>query len=196
MCYNQPMEKNFDPLFAAIQAGLHKKNSLTVAIDGPCASGKTSLAAVMQERFNARIIPMDDFFLPKELRTKERYATAGGNVHFERFLTDVAPFIDSANAPSDIRYQPFDCREMAYGSQRFLPFLPLTIIEGTYSLHPSLRHLYDIKVLLTISEEEQAERLLRREGAERFIVFENRWIPLENLYFSQSNLKSICDFII
>ncbi len=55
MCYNQPMEKNFDPLFAAIQAGLHKKNSLTVAIDGPCASGKTSLAAVTQERFNARI---------------------------------------------------------------------------------------------------------------------------------------------
>jgi uridine kinase len=190
------MEKDFNPLLAAIKIGLKARNSLTLAIDGPCASGKTSLADRLQAEFDARVIPMDHFFLPADLRTKERYATPGGNVHLERFLKDVAPCLEGGHKSSEINYRPFDCRTMTYGQQKSLPFAPLTIIEGTYSLHWSLRHLYDLKVLLKISEEEQTRRLLSREGPQGFEVFKNRWIPMENLYFSRAELESICDFII
>lgn len=189
------MEKDYKVLFEAIQTGLKNKNSMTLAIDGPCASGKTSLADKLQTRFDARVIPMDDFFLPADLRTKERYGTPGGNVHHERFLEEVAPYIGKEVNRSTIHYSPFDCHKMRYGQQKSLPFAPLTIIEGTYSLHFSLRHLYDIKILLQISREEQTKRLLCREGPQGFEVFKNRWMPLENLYFSHAQLESVCDFI-
>ena len=38
---------------------------------------------------------MDDFFLPPALRTPERRSEPGGNVHYERFLTEVLPNLRS-----------------------------------------------------------------------------------------------------
>ena len=35
-----------------------------IAIDGRCASGKTTLARELAERLGAGVIHMDDFFLP------------------------------------------------------------------------------------------------------------------------------------
>lgn len=58
---------------------------LLVAIDGRSASGKTTLVNALAEQFHTSVVHMDDFFLPVELRTPERFAMPGGNVHFERF---------------------------------------------------------------------------------------------------------------
>ena len=59
------------------------------AIDGRCASGKTTLAKALAKETGAGVIHMDDFFLPEELRTKERLSSPGGNVHYERFREEV-----------------------------------------------------------------------------------------------------------
>ena len=48
-----------------------------VAIDGPCASGKTVFAASLHERFGGNVLHMDDFFLRPEQRTPERFAEPG-----------------------------------------------------------------------------------------------------------------------
>ena len=68
-----------------IEACIKEKDKCILAIDGRAAAGKTTLANLLQEYFDGAVIHMDDFFLPLELRTKERYATPGGNVHYERF---------------------------------------------------------------------------------------------------------------
>lgn len=60
-----------------------------VAIDGPCASGKTVFAASLHERFGGNVLHMDDFFLRPEQRTPERFAEPGGNVDRERFEAEV-----------------------------------------------------------------------------------------------------------
>ena len=62
-----------------------------LAIDGRCGSGKSTLAAHMAQVFGCPVFHMDDFFLPPELRTPERLAQPGENVHHERFLRE-APF--------------------------------------------------------------------------------------------------------
>ena len=67
----------------------NKENAIAVGIDGRCASGKTKLSERLKEEFIASVIHMDDFFLPRELRTKERLSSPGGNVHYERFETEV-----------------------------------------------------------------------------------------------------------
>lgn len=188
------MDKNYAPLFNAIESALNQKKIISVAIDGPCASGKTSLSEILMKNFDARTVSMDDFFLPQSLRTEERYATPGGNIHHERFLKEIAPCLTNKQ-PCCIEYRRFDCKEMRYSKEILLPFKPLTIIEGSYSLHEKLRNLYDIKVLLTIDRATQKQRLLDREGAEKYTLFKNKWIPLEELYFKNANLKNFCDFV-
>lgn len=43
-----------------------------LAIDGMSASGKSTLAAEIADRFGGSVIHTDDFHLPFELRTEER----------------------------------------------------------------------------------------------------------------------------
>lgn len=83
-----------------------------IAIDGRCAAGKTTLAARLAKELGGDVIHMDDFFLPPALRTQERRSEPGGNVHYERFLTEVMPKLASGQAFS---YQRFDCSRMAPG---------------------------------------------------------------------------------
>ena len=64
-----------------------------IAIDGRAASGKTTLAAALAAETGGTVVHMDDFFLPAELRTPQRLAAPGGNVHAERFAEEVLPFL-------------------------------------------------------------------------------------------------------
>ena len=68
-------------------------------------------------------------------------------------------------------------------------------MEGSYSCHPTLADCYDLKVFVTCSKEEQARRLLAREG-ERYSGFTARWIPLEEGYFAKFQIEQVADFIL
>ena len=46
-----------------IEMLLAEQEHVFVAIDGPCASGKTTLARNLNERFGGNVLHMDDFFL-------------------------------------------------------------------------------------------------------------------------------------
>lgn len=161
-----------------------------VAIDGPCGGGKTSLALHLQSRYpDAQIIHMDDFFLQPDQRTAQRLAEPGGNIDHERFLTEV---LQPLAQGKEITYHVYNCRDGSL-SPRTAGSAPVYIIEGSYSLHPELRGYYDIKVFLDIDEQEQAERILKREGsaADRFF---KEWIPMENLYFEACGVRECSDF--
>ena len=70
----------------------------------------------------------------------------------------------------------------------------LVIVEAvTAATH--LADCYDLKVFVTCSKEEQARRLLAREG-ERYSGFTARWIPLEEGYFAKFQIEQTVDFIL
>ena len=69
----------------------------------------------------------------------------------------------------------------------------LTVVEGSYSLHPALATYYDLRVLLSISPEKQVARILARGGEEKQRQFMERWIPLENRYFAKTQIETRCD---
>lgn len=77
------------PLLQRIAA--EEKRPLVIAIDGRAASGKTIAAEQLRFILGGSAIHMDDFFLPVSLRTAERFAEPGGNVHYERFCEEVLP---------------------------------------------------------------------------------------------------------
>ena len=60
-----------------------------VAIDGCCASGKSTLGARLSEALGCPLFHLDDFFLRPEQRTPERFAQPGGNMDRERLEAEV-----------------------------------------------------------------------------------------------------------
>lgn len=179
------------PLFAAIDRGLARGKEMIVALDGRAGSGKTTLAALLEQVYGeCSVFHLDDFFLRPAQRTAARLATPGENVDHERFLAEVLlPLLERR----EVMLRRFDCATFSLGAPERVPYRPLTVIEGSYSLHPSLRPAYTLTAFLDISGETQAARIRARntpEAAERFFT---RWIPLEEQYFRAFDIPHCCD---
>lgn len=171
---------------------LKSKDRVLVAIDGKCGSGKTTLASYLSENYDCNVFHMDDFFLRPEQRTPERFKEAGGNVDYERFKAEVISGLESGHS---FEYKPFSCAKMALDPPVLVCPKKLNIIEGSYSLHPTLSAHYDFKVFLTIDDEKQQVRILNRNGPEKLKRFIEEWIPRENQYFEAMGIISLCDLV-
>lgn len=185
----------FLPLFAALEKKQKQKEGarLVVGIDGNAAAGKTTLAQCLSELYECEVIHMDDFFLPPSLRTKERLAEAGGNVHYERFLEETAKGIQSGR---DFSYRAFSCREMDYTGKYVINGRKMLVVEGAYSMRPEFRELYDFKIFMKLPLEKQLERIRKRNGEGQCEIFRTKWIPMENNYFEVFQVEADCNFII
>ena len=175
----------------AIDLRLARQDTVTVAIDGSCAAGKTTLAALLAQHYDCNVFHMDDFFLQPGQRTPERYAEAGGNVDYERFYEAVLLPLASGKP---FAYRPFDCRTMSLADPVAVTPKRLTIVEGSYCLHPHFGEVYDLKILLTVSPELQRQRILMRPQHlhQRFFT---QWIPMEQRYLTELAIPSRCDLI-
>lgn len=163
------------------RAALVKGNApYILAVDGRAASGKSTIAAQLAYVLDGSLVHMDDFFLPPEFRTQARLEAPGGNVHYERFQEEVIPFLRG----SAFSYRRFECSRMAYGDRVTVPERPWRIVEGSYSLHPTFGTYYDISVFSSVSPEEQLRRIEVRNGAAMLTMFQEKWIPMEERYFT------------
>lgn len=161
-------------------------NVILVAIDGQCASGKTTLAALVQQVYDCNLFHMDDFFLTPPLRTPERLAEVGGNVDYERFRQQV---LEPLQRGADIRYQVYDCGQQKLTAWVEVPAKRLNLIEGAYSCHPYFGPCYHLTYCLTIEAEEQKRRILKRNGEAMLKRFVEEWIPKENAYLEQFGIR-------
>lgn len=189
---NMATAQNVQAVIERIERVYTERERVFVAIDGPCTSGKTTLATVLQRRFGGNVLHMDDFFLRPEQRTPERFAEPGGNVDRERFEDEVlAPLAAGKIA----QYRPWDCHTGDFAASHNVEPARLTIVEGSYSMHPALRGYYDLMICLTIDSGEQLRRLEARNPRmlQRFI---DEWIPLENRYFEQTGTRAIANMVV
>lgn len=175
------------PILEKINECKNKKSPLVIAIDGKAASGKSTMALLLQGVLEADTVRMDDFFLPPYLRTEERFKTAGENIHRERFTEEVLPFISKEAA---FCYRIFDCGKMDFNGKREIKSKSFRIVEGSYSCHPAFGAYADITVFSDVSEEEQINRIRNRNGKEMLKTFLSRWIPLEEEYFKHYGIKT------
>ena len=182
------MQNAIDKLIPLIKREALTKTPFLVAIEGRCASGKTTLAAELARRLDASLIHMDDFFLRPEQRTPARLAIPGENIDHERFLAEV---LLPLRAGKPFAYRPFSCRSQTLTAPVTVKPGPIAIVEGSYSCHPALRKHYDLRLFLTVDPEEQMRRLYARDG-DYAEVFRDRWIPLEELYFSSCGVEDCC----
>ncbi len=168
-------------------ASLPEKESVKViAIDGRAAAGKSTMAELLRIILGAEVIHMDDFFLPPMLRSKERLAEPGGNVHYERFCEEVLPKIANTEGFS---YRIFDCGMLDYNGERHVAASSWRIVEGSYSHHPKFGDYADLRVFLDVDADEQMRRIVARDGEEMAEMFRNCWIPMEEQYFEKYKIK-------
>ncbi|MBO5167391.1 MAG: uridine kinase [Lachnospiraceae bacterium] len=185
-------EHMIEEIVIRIQALLRKKEFILVAIDGRCASGKTTLASQLKERLDCNVIHADEFFLRPSQRTAERLTTPGGNVDYERLLEEV---ILPLKANREFAYKPYDCRTGSLKEPIQVKPNNITIIEGSYSCHPKLWDYYDLRIFMTIEECLQKERIKER-NKEMAEVFFQKWIPMEETYFKTYAIAERCDIPI
>ena len=163
---------------------------LVIAIDGRCAAGKTTLAAALQRETGCPVLHLDHFFLRPEQRTPQRLAQPGGNVDWERFLAEVLLPLEKGRPFS---YRPYDCHTQSLAEPVSVLPAPLVVVEGSYSCHPTLWERYDLHVFLTVNPQEQLRRIERRNGPQGLEMFRQRWIPLEERYFSACRVEERCE---
>lgn len=183
----------FHQVFSQIDSLLGSKQHVLVAIDGYSGAGKSSLAQLLGQVYDCTIFHMDDFFLPEEMKTCERLAEPGGNVHYERFHSEVMLNL-AARRP--FQYGVFDCGSQRITEERCVVPKRLNIVEGVYSLHPVLERFYDFKIVLQVDPTAQRERILARSGPALLTRFEKEWIPLENRYFTELGVLDKADLVL
>lgn len=179
-------------VIAAVYRLMQAKKPVLIALDGRCGSGKSSLAALLERLFCCRVLHTDDFYLPMARRAPGWENLPGGNMDFARLRREA---LLPALAGEPIDYRAYSCRQDRLLPPRRLGPAPLTVLEGSYSLHPALDVPYSLRVFLHCEPAEQARRLQRREG-DYFEAFPRRWIPLEEGYFARYEIIRQCDVFV
>ena len=165
---------------------------LLIAIDGRSSSGKSTLSSLLfREGLAGAILHTDDFYLPLSLRTSERMAHYCGHMDLSRLEREA--LIPHALG-QEIKYRPFSCKRQAFLETLVIPRATPIVLEGSYSLFPSLRKYSHIRILL--DTDCQSERLLAREGEEGLLRFEKMWLPREEEYLAATHPEQIADIII
>ncbi|MBO5339901.1 MAG: hypothetical protein J6A62_02750 [Oscillospiraceae bacterium] len=180
---------NLIPVLCAIEEAQKIHPNLRVAIDGPCASGKSTLGAALAAIFRCPLIHMDDFFLRPEQRTPQRLAQPGANVDYERFYDQVLSPLLAGEAA---RYCPWQCQQGSFAPQITVEPGPLTLVEGCYCLRPELRDGFQLRIWAEACWQSRRKRLLARGGEECLARFEQLWIPLEDQYFQHDQVADCC----
>lgn len=176
---------------AAIDALLAHKGHARIAIDGSCASGKSTLGALLSQLYDTQLFHMDDFFLPPERKTPARLNEAGGNVDYERFQAEVLNHLED----EQLSFRPYRCHDGALGEAVISQRRSVQVIEGCYSHHPKLQGGYDLLIVLMTDKQTQSQRILARNGATMHRRFINEWIPLEDRYFKTCDIAAKADLL-
>ncbi len=184
--------KDYFDVFARIDAKMQEKTPCYVAIDGMCGSGKTRLATFLSTYYDCNVIRMDDFFLQPHQRSVKRLSEVGGNIDYVRFNEEVIKGLLS-NEPFTVAL--YDCQTTTFNQTIEVINKPLTIIEGSYSMHPLYIDFYDILIFLKVDKSIQLERIKRR-NPELYERFMNEWIPMEDQYHATFQLEARSDITI
>jgi len=163
-----------------------------IAIDGRAGSGKSTMGVDLENILEAWVIKMDNFFLPKDYRTKERLEAPGGNIHYERFIDHVLKHLV---AGENFDYEGYDCVAEDYLRAYSVYNYKWIVIEGSYSQHPNFNDYMGLRVFSDVEPDEQILRIKFR-GSTAAKRFQDIWIPMEEKYFETFKIKEKSDLIV
>lgn len=185
---------------------------MRVAVDGPDAAGKTTLAAEIATRVRRRgrsVIQasVDAFHQPRALRRRR------GSLSAEGYYYDAFDYValrrcllEPLGPDGDRRYRTavFDLGEDAPLSHaaEYAPRDAVLVVDGVFLLRAELRDCWDLTVHLRISPEESLRRALVRDvdlfGSAAAVQqrYEERYLPGQELYRAHAAPHEHADILI
>lgn len=163
---------------------------LFLGIDGPCASGKTTLASHLSAHYNATVVHMDDFYLPLDRRGE--IDQVASNIDTSRLITEVLQPLSNGKP---CIYQAYCCRTGEFLPPVMLFATPLVIVEGVYTFSPRLFDYFQLRLFVEAPWSVREARLLERGGTPLLSRFLSEWIVRENQYFKTCETKSQCNLV-
>ena len=140
-----------------------------VAIAGPVAGGKTTLAAAIAEAHDAEALSTDEYLpdyaiVPRMERDEPRHAD----------LARLAEDVSSLKAGRDTSVPVWSFFENRRVSERVMRPGRVVVVEGLFALHPDLADLIDLGVFVDGPVEDRRDRFVARsaEGERGFTVEE------------------------
>jgi len=161
-----------------------------VAVDGPGAAGKSTIAACLAARVELSLVHTDDFFVPATQAGEPRRALAD-YYDLDRLRAEALEPLRSGN---DAVFQSFDWDSGALspGKVRIAP-KDLVIVEGVCSGAPQLADLVDKAIYVDTPEPERLRRL-------RCLVapgdWDERWLRAERKYFAVMRPPGSFDLVV
>ncbi len=184
--------KEYVDYFEVFKVALHAlQEHRVLSIDGPCASGKTTIGKLLSSFLECPCIHMDDYFLQANQRTAQRLEEPGGNIDYERFHQEIN---EAWNHKQPIHMRSYDCSSQKLRKEVILEESPILIIEGSYAHHPYLDDMQAFKIFMDIEPSIQKERLQKR-SPDKFPDFIEKWIPMEEKYFHAFSIKEKSDYV-
>lgn len=172
------------------------KNPLLLGIDGQGGSGKSTLAREIVGKFDrpAIVVEGDDFYrdMPDEERVKLS-PSEGFEQYFDWQRLAKEVLLPVRAGESVLRYQRYDWGNARMGDWVESPMPDIVIVEGVYTLRPTLRDLSDVKVYVEAGAEVRLKRHIdRAENSNEWI---NRWVAAEDFYVAEHDPKSAADVV-
>ncbi|NUO57134.1 MAG: uridylate kinase [Hamadaea sp.] len=182
-----------------------------VAVDGPPAAGKTTLAdelAVLLRGRGHRVIraTIDDFLVPRAQRYP-RGEFSAESCYFDAHDYDALNrvLLDPLGPGGDRRFQP-----AIYDRTTDTALSPpvatasadaVLVFDGVFLLRPDLIDRWDLRVFVSTSPEKTVDRaVIRERSASSRAEVERRWheryIPAQRLYFATARPTEYADIVV
>jgi uridine kinase len=186
---------------------------LRVAIDGPPASGKTTLAdelAIVLRAQGRDVIraTIDDFLVHRAQRYRRgRYSAEGCyfDAHDRAALCRI--LLDPLGPGGDRRFQNavFDTDTPSSPPASTAPADAVLLFDGVFLLRPELIDRWDLRIFVSVPFEQTVDRARDRgtaptgstaDTAEIERSWRNRYIPAQQLYFAIARPTDHADIIV
>lgn len=182
-------------IYAKLMNSKDANKTILIGIDGCGGAGKSTLAQAFKEvnPEKVTVIHMDDFYKSSLLRESVKESDIGGNWDCERVKNQVLiPLKQNQNT----EYQRYDWNEDALAEWHNVPVGGLVVIEGCYSLIQELESYYDFKIWIESPKDLRLSRGIERDGEEKRHLWEDLWMPAEELYIKSQKPMDEVDLII
>jgi uridine kinase len=198
-------------VIAAAARASRATHPLRVAIDGPDAAGKTTLAEELAASIGAErpVIraSVDGFHHPADVRRRRGPMSAEG-YYRDSFDADavVRSLLDPLGAGGDRRYRSatFDYRTEARLDLpwRIAPDDAVLLFDRVFLLRPELRDRWDFSVVVHVTPAETMRRAMTRDadlmGGAASVVerYRSRYLPGQEIYRAQAHPYAWADVVV